>query len=304
MMRRTFLRGVCAAVLTPLNEHLEPDSAKAIPYYRALLDGGCHALNVLGTTGEALSLSVRQRLVFMEEIAASGLPLSRIMVGTSAAALADAIELTRSALALGFAGALIMPPPVHPEVDESGVVQFYSAIADALDVPGPYIYLYNFPKLSRVAFSLSLVERLVTELPSVIAGLKDSSNDLTFEQALAKMLPDLAIFPSSECHLLATKALDLAGCVSGTVCLWPELARTLWDAPRDADADARQQELCALRARVTEHGLIRSVRFLTGLAQQDASWERTLSLLHPLTRGPRAALGERGRGLLRGLFLC
>ena len=62
---------------------------------RFLLDNGCDGLNVLGTTGEATSFSLEQRKRVMSAYAASGLPLDRMMVGTGAAAAADAIALTR-----------------------------------------------------------------------------------------------------------------------------------------------------------------------------------------------------------------
>ncbi len=60
-----------------------------------LLDQGCDGLNICGTTGEATSFTVAQRMAIMSA-AASALPLSRLMVGTGAAALADAVALTKA----------------------------------------------------------------------------------------------------------------------------------------------------------------------------------------------------------------
>ncbi len=282
--------GICAAVLTPLDERLEPDAAKAIPYYRGLLNAGCHSLNVLGTTGEALSLPVRQRLDFMEKIAASGIPLDRIMVGTSAAALTDAIELTQHAVALGFAAALIMPPRLTTTIDDDGIVSYYCAIADTLKRSRDCIFLYNFPRLSGISFSVELIRRLIAKLPGVIVGIKDSSNDLELEKLLLQEHPKLAIFPSSECHLLTARRLGLAGCISGTVCLWPQKARALWDAANDSNADDFQRELCSRRAAVESYGLIPSVRFLTAVAERDESWQRTLPPLSALAETERTAL--------------
>ncbi|MGC1336141.1 MAG: dihydrodipicolinate synthase family protein, partial [Candidatus Cybelea sp.] len=102
--------GVWAAALTPVTADFQPDAAKAIPYYRELLANGCDGINVLGTTGEAMSFSAQQRVQYMRTLASSGLPMARMMAGTGAAALDDAVELTRTALECGFAAALIMPP--------------------------------------------------------------------------------------------------------------------------------------------------------------------------------------------------
>src|SRR5580698_3591056 len=104
------LHGVIAAVATAVDDNGEPDSARAVALARFLLDSGCDGLNVLGTTGEATSFSLEQRRRVMSAYAAGALPLDRMMVGTGAAALADAVALTRHAAELGFAGALILPP--------------------------------------------------------------------------------------------------------------------------------------------------------------------------------------------------
>src|SRR6266851_8488271 len=104
------LQGVIAAVATAVDDKGEPDSARSTALARFLLDNGCDGLNVLGTTGEATSFSLDQRRRVMSAYAASGLPLDRMMVGTGAAALADAVALTKHAGELGFAGALVLPP--------------------------------------------------------------------------------------------------------------------------------------------------------------------------------------------------
>ncbi len=73
---------------------LAPDGAGRCPIYRELLQRGCDGINLLGTTGEAMSFSADQRIEFMEAVASSGLPMERTMVGTGAASAADAARLT------------------------------------------------------------------------------------------------------------------------------------------------------------------------------------------------------------------
>src|SRR5438067_7817156 len=106
----TRIRGVVAAIATPITESREPDHDRFIALARHLLDGGCDGLNVLGTTGEATSFTVEQRMAVMTAAANAGLPLKRLMVGTGAAAIGDAVCLSRHAASLGFAGALVLPP--------------------------------------------------------------------------------------------------------------------------------------------------------------------------------------------------
>src|ERR1700752_1923493 len=97
---RSGLAGGIAAIATAVDARGEPDSARSVKLARYLLDNGCDGLNVLGTTGEATSFSLDQRKAMMTAYAQAGLPMERLMVGTGAAALADALALTRHAAEL------------------------------------------------------------------------------------------------------------------------------------------------------------------------------------------------------------
>ena len=83
-----------AAVATPIDESGAPDLKRAVKLARYLLDNGCDGLNVLGTTGEATSFSLDERKAVMDAYKTNGLPLDRLMVGTGAAAVSDAVALT------------------------------------------------------------------------------------------------------------------------------------------------------------------------------------------------------------------
>ena len=76
---------------------------------------------MLGTTGEATSFSLDERKGVMDAYKANGLPLDRLMVGTGAAAVSDAVALTRHAAELGFAGALVLPPFYYKGVPDDGL---------------------------------------------------------------------------------------------------------------------------------------------------------------------------------------
>jgi 4-hydroxy-tetrahydrodipicolinate synthase len=99
------LSGVIAAIATAVDETGAPDCARSTALARFLLANGCDGLNVLGTTGEATSFSLEERKRVMTAYRDAGLPMERLMVGTGAASVADAIALTRHAAELGFAGA-------------------------------------------------------------------------------------------------------------------------------------------------------------------------------------------------------
>src|SRR5207247_10913608 len=134
-------------------------------------------------TGEATSFWIEQRRKLMNAYREAGLPMARLMVGTGAAAVGDAVELTRHAAELGFAAALVLPPFYYKGVADDGLMAYVEAIVAATERRPIPIYLYHFPALSGVAWHVGLVARLVARFGGRIAGLKDSSGDLGFARA-------------------------------------------------------------------------------------------------------------------------
>src|SRR5436190_7309664 len=144
-MTSSKLEGVIAAIATAVDDQGEPDCARSTALARFLLANGCDGLNVLGTTGEATSFSLAQRKRVMTAYRDAGLPLDRLMVGTGAASVADAIALTRHAAELGFAGALVLPPFYYKGVSDDGLVAYIDTLIQVTAERPIAIYLYHFP---------------------------------------------------------------------------------------------------------------------------------------------------------------
>src|SRR5712675_507950 len=160
-MANSGLQGIIAAVATAVEASGEPDCARSTALARFLLDNGCDGLNVLGTTGEATSFSLEQRKRVMTAYRDAGLPLDRLMVGTGAAAVADAVALTRHAAELGFAGALVLPPFYYKGVPDDGLAAYIDTIVSATAAQPIPIYLYHFPAQSGLPWHPKLVRRLL-----------------------------------------------------------------------------------------------------------------------------------------------
>src|SRR5919112_5560983 len=105
---RTGLKGVLAAVLTPMDEDLNPDHQAFVAHCYRLLAAGCHGLSVFGTTGEANSLSVEERLAALEKLGENGVPPEKLLPGTGACALTDTVRLSRAVLEAGAAGGAVV----------------------------------------------------------------------------------------------------------------------------------------------------------------------------------------------------
>jgi 4-hydroxy-tetrahydrodipicolinate synthase len=261
------LNGVIAAIATPVQENGAPDIARAIKLARYLLDNGCDGLNVLGTTGEATSFSVAERLSVMKAYKENGLPLARLMVGTGAAATADAIALTKAAEEIGFGGALVLPPFYYKGVPDDGLAAFIDAIVRATGIP---IYLYNYPAMSGLPWHVALIERLLKAHPGRIVGLKDSSGDMAYARAAAALGQGFAVFPSTEAALLDARRGEFAGCISATANLNADLCGKAW---RNGDAAALEAAV-AIRNLFTGKPLVSGVKALLAHIHGDPALAR------------------------------
>ena len=278
------LRGVIAAIATAVGEDGAPDAARSVKLARHLLDNGCDGLNVLGTTGEATSFSLGERKAVMSAYAAAGLPLERLMVGTGAAALADALALTRHAAELGFAGALVLPPFYYKGVPDDGLFAFVEAlVAGSADRPIP-IYLYHFPANSGLPWSIALIRRLREAFGHRIVGLKDSSGDMAYAREAATIASDFAVFPSTEAVLMEARSGTFAGCISATANLNADLCAR---ACHGGDADALAAAV-TIRKLFDGKALVSGVKALLAHIHGDPAWARVMPPLKAFSAADRA----------------
>lgn len=266
----TALHGVIAAIATAIDQAGEPDCARSLALARFLLANGCDGLNVLGTTGEATSFSLDQRRRVMAAYAGSGLPLSRMMVGTGAAACADAVALTREAAALGFAGALVLPPFYYKGVPDDGLVAYVEALVAATAARPIPLYLYHFPAQSGLPWHIALLRRLLELFGERIAGLKDSSGDMEFARAAAGIAARFAVFPSTEAALPQAGCGPFAGCISATANVNADLCARAYRL-RDA---AALDEAVAIRKLFDGRALVSGVKALLAHIHGDPQWAR------------------------------
>lgn len=232
------MTGVIAAIATPIEESGAPDLGRAMKLARFLLDNGCDGLNVLGTTGEATSFSLAERKAVMDAYKSNGLPLNRLMVGTGAAAVGDAVALTRHAAELGFAGALVLPPFYYKGVPDDGLAAYIDIIVQATAAKPIPIYLYHYPAMSGLPWHVALIDRLLKSHPARIVGLKDSSGDMAYARSAAAVKPGFAVFPSTEAALLEARRGDFAGCISATANLNADLCQRAWASGDTAALEA------------------------------------------------------------------
>lgn len=280
------LRGVIAAVPTPISEDGQPLKERFLSHCRYLLENGCDGLNVLGSTGEATSFSGAARREVMAW-AAQGLPRERLMVGTGSPSLAEAIALTEAADDLGFPVALVLPPWYYKPLSDDGLFSFYASLHKALGARRIQIWFYDYPQLTGIRIPPQVIARLTALSPERFGGLKDSSGNLEHCDAVLAAAPGIAVFPSSETALENGRARGFAGCISATANLTSPLCQQLWQGKTSVAA-----QVTRLRQRIAAQPLIPSVKHLVGRLHGDEVWRRVLPPFLPLETEVAKALEE------------
>jgi 4-hydroxy-tetrahydrodipicolinate synthase len=279
------MTGVIAAIATPIEETGAPDLSRAMKLARFLLDNGCDGLNVLGTTGEATSFSLAERKSVMDAYKSNRLPLDRLMVGTGAAAVSDAVALTRHAAELGFAGALVLPPFYYKGVPDDGLAAYIDTIVQATAATPIPLYLYHYPAMSGLPWHVALIDRLLKSHPTRIVGLKDSSGDMAYARSAAAVKQGFAVFPSTEAALLEARRGDFAGCISATANLNADLCQRAW---AHGDTAALEQAV-TIRKLFEGKPLVSGVKALLAHIHGDPALARMKPPLAPFSTADRTA---------------
>ncbi|MBT3361761.1 MAG: dihydrodipicolinate synthase family protein [Rhodospirillales bacterium] len=283
------LRGVFAAVMTPLREDLTVDANHLAAHCQTLLDEGCHGVSLFGTTGEGPGFTAEERMAALEAVIAAGIEPTRILPGTGCVALPDTIRLTRHAIGLGCTNILLMPPFFFKEPSDEGVFQHYKSVIDGVNDANLRVYIYNFPAVTGVWIHPGVVERLIGEFPDAIAGVKDSSGDWDYVNALLT-IPGLAVFSGWEMYLPKLLAAGGSGNISGLANVIAPTLRRLYDTRPADPKHPLMTAITELVGAVVQYPGIPAIRALAANLRDDPTWRRIRPPLSPLDPQSETAL--------------
>lgn len=274
-------RGVFAAALTPMMGDLTPDLEGTLAHYRWLLAEGCDGIVSLGTTGEANSFSLIERLAMIEALGISGLA-EKCIVGTGCCAVPDTVELTKAAIDAGAAGVLALPPFYYKGIGEEGLYAAYARTIEEIGDARLKLYLYHFPRMTTLEIGHGLIRRLLNSFPGVVVGLKDSSGRGPEMESMIRNFPGFDVFAGTEELLLANLRAGGAGTMTATANLLAREAAELaakWQTP---GADALQQRVATLRQTITAYPGIPALKALTARRTGKEAWRNIRPPLLPL----------------------
>ncbi len=287
---RTF-SGVIAPLVTPFGDDGAPDPDRFVRHADWLMRNGCTGLAPFGTTSEANSLGLDERMEMLEELVDAGIDAGKLLPGTGMCALTDAITLTEHAVEQGVGGCLMLPPFYYKAPSEEGLYAYFCDIIDAVADERLKVYLYHIPPIAQVGIPLSLVARLKKKYPDTIAGLKDSSGEWAQTKAYLEAFPDLEIFPGSEAYLLDGLRAGGAGTISASANVNAAGLRAVYDAFNAATGDvtALQDKIGAVRKVFQSQAMIPLLKGIVAHYRRDKQWAHVRPPLMPLPPADVAA---------------
>lgn len=277
--------GVYAASLTPLTSNLEPNISKLIDHVSWLLDTGADGVAILGSTGEANSLTLEQRLGIIKQ-SGTRLPQDKIIIGTGCCSIQDTIKLTRTSIDAGIFTVLVLPPFYYkPQSDES-IFRYFSKLISTINENKLRIIFYNFPMLSGYNFNITILKSLKNEFGEIVSGIKDSSSEWKNILKLVESIPNFKVYAGTETFLLDTLDIGGSGCISASANLTVKECQKVykaWKSKQRQIAKNAQNSLSILRKVLENYPFISELKSLFANQSDSENWRNMLPPFYPLS---------------------
>ena len=207
-MKKEVFRGIGTAMITPMTEN-GVDYAAMERLIERQIEAGIDALIVCATTGEAPTLSDEEHIElirFSVEKAAGRAP---IIAGTGSNYTDHAIEMSKKARDVG-ADALLCVTPYYNKCTQRGLVESYTAIADATDLP---LIVYNVPGRTGVNIKPETYEKLA-EHPNIV-GIKEANGDISsVVDTMRRVSGRLSMYSGNDDQIVPIMSMGGVGCIS------------------------------------------------------------------------------------------
>ena len=223
MKKRIIFKGVGTALVTPFRRG-RIDYPTLDRLIERQISGGADALIIGGTTGEAATLSDRERYSLYTHTIEKIKKRCKIIFGTGTNDTRVAIQHTKEAERLGADGALVVTP-YYNKGTASGLAAHYEAIAAATEIP---LILYNVPSRTGVNIGLDVLERLA-RLDNIV-GIKEASDSHDRLVRLAAFGDDLPLYAGNDSATYTVLSLGGAGVISVVSNICPDLMREISDS--------------------------------------------------------------------------
>jgi 4-hydroxy-tetrahydrodipicolinate synthase len=262
-------------ILTPFNDDQTIAYDLYVEHAKWLLDEGIHYISPFGTTGEALSVTVEERIAAVDALIDGGIDPLVLMPGSGLCNLADTVKLTGHALERGCRAVMTLPQFFYTNASDDGLFTYFSRFVEAVDSPSLKVCMYHIPPMAGIGFTPALAQRLAAQYPEVFIAYKDSSGDFDNTRAVIQAAPSVAVFPGSEHFLKQGIENGAMGCISATCNVNPAGIRRVYDVAVGAKTDDLEKingDMVRFRKTIEKFGPIPAMKGMLAEKRRDARW--------------------------------
>ena len=209
------ITGTFPAVLTPVNENFSINKNLFLNHCNNLLKDGVDGLAVFGTTGEANSFTVEEKIEVMQFLS-NNIKSEFLIPGSGQCSIKDTVRLTKEFAKLKTKAILILPPFFYKNISDDGLINFYRNVIENVAESDLKYILYHIPQVSGVSFSFKIIENLIKLYPENIIGMKDSSGDIDNMLKIIKYFDKFSLFSGSDSLALKVRKHGGAGAITAT----------------------------------------------------------------------------------------
>ena len=231
---KKIIQGIIPPLVTPLIDNETIDIAGLERLIEHVISGGVHGIFILGTTGEAQSLSIKLRMQMIRESSRCIRKRIPMLVGISDTSINESMRLHEVAYE-SDAYAVVSTPPFYFSMNQEEVIHYYETLIPQLKLP---LYLYNIPQHTKISFAPKTIN-LIAKNPQVI-GFKDSSGNAPyFHKIMHEMRnnENFSLFVGPEEMTAEMVILGADGGVNGGANLFPKLYVDLYHAAKKGDIE-------------------------------------------------------------------
>ena len=210
------INGVFSASLTPINEDCSINLNLFLSHCQWLLKQNLTGLAIFGTTGEANSFNVDQKIQALEFLIDNNIKPNQLMPGTGQCSISDTVRLTKKCSFLKVPAVLVLPAFFYKGVTDEGIIEYYKRIIEEVGDNALQYILYHIPQISGVPISFNVIEKLIKSYPHNVVGLKDSSGDIDNMLKITKLFSDFSLFSGNDSLALKVTKHGGAGAITAT----------------------------------------------------------------------------------------
>lgn len=220
------LKGIIPPMVTPLTAEGELDVKGLERLIEHLISGGVHGIFLLGSTGEAPSLTYELRKELITKACEYIANRVTVLVGITDTSFQGSLDIAEHAKNAGVDAVVIASPYYFP-ISEFEMIEYLECLVPKLPLP---FVMYNIPSCTKLHLSVDTIRR-AKQLGGI--GIKDSSGNLNYLYTLIeefKPYPDFAVIAGTESFLPKTIAKGGNGVIAGGANFFPRLFVDLYDA--------------------------------------------------------------------------